>query len=119
MITPDEITHETAQRIWAAVLDGQIRALAEFAGLDPDTAHAGIRQIMGLSIAQRRARLSGPGRRSYARSYARRTTGAHSQCIVEGCGKPLGPNNSTGLCGRHTHTPGLCGCRQCQRRAAS
>ena len=31
------------------------------------------------------------------------------------CGKGIYNGSTTGLCVDHVHTPGLCGCRQCER----
>lgn len=48
---------------------------------------------------------------------ASRKTGA--QCAKPGCDARLTEGNTTGLCRRHTHAVGLCGCSGCVTGATS
>ena len=34
-------------------------------------------------------------------------------CPVPGCADPVGRGNTTGVCRRHAHAPGLCRCDKC------
>lgn len=39
-------------------------------------------------------------------------------CPVQGCGRRLYPNSTTGLCREHNHARGLCQCSACMNRGA-
>lgn len=79
------------------------RHVLSLAGIDPnDRAIAGLVSIVAGNVAPSTLMSDQPSPRTAGRI-----------CAVPGCVSVLDPTNRTGVCRRHNHAAGLCGCPTC------